>query len=240
MIAWRSFGASVIGPGHIASRLPNQDAWIAFHDVRADGIAVSDGLGSKPFSDLGSCAACRAVALAVRAASRASYADTDKAKLIDCIVNKWIALLSPLPPQDCAATCLFGVRIRDSILVGMLGDGLAAAIKTDGSIELLTDKKEHGFSNLTAALSPKTTAVVWQWLECGAEECHAIVLCTDGVADDLDDCTGFVKEFFAAHRNLASVSASRRTRKMLERWPTPKHSDDKTIACLCREEASYE
>ena len=54
MIAWRSFGASVIGPGHAASRLPNQDAWLAFHHIRADGIVVSDGLGSKPLSDFGS------------------------------------------------------------------------------------------------------------------------------------------------------------------------------------------
>ena len=34
------------------------------------------------------------------------------------------------------------------------------------------------------------------------------------------------------------VSASRHVRAMLESWPTPKHSDDKTLACLCRTEAT--
>jgi hypothetical protein len=55
------------------------------------------------------------------------------------------------------------------------------------------------------------------------------------VADDLADVNCFVKGFSDAHRSLASVSAARRAREMLENWPTPKHSDDKTIACLFRE-----
>jgi len=56
------------------------------------------------------------------------------------------------------------------------------------------------------------------------------------VSDDLTDMTGFAKEFCEAHRCLSSVSAARWTREALEKWPTPKHSDDKTIACLFREE----
>jgi serine/threonine protein phosphatase PrpC len=122
----------------------------------------------------------------------------------------------------------------------MLGDGLLAAVRADGTVAPLSDDKSDGFSNMTAALSPDVTAEDWRWLSMPEDECQSIVLCTDGVSDDLSDPTGFVKAFCESHRDLASVSASRRAREALEKWPTPKHSDDKTIACLFREEVADE
>jgi hypothetical protein len=118
----------------------------------------------------------------------------------------------------------------------MLGDGLAAAVKSDGSVVSLSEDKARGFSNITVALSSKASTKDWQHLSLLEEDCVAILLCTDGVADDLDNVDGFVKGFIDAHCPLAAVRANQHIREMLENWPTPKHSDDKTIACLCREE----
>jgi serine/threonine protein phosphatase PrpC len=239
MIVWRSFGASVIGPGHVAAGMPNQDAWASFHHVWGDGIVVSDGLGTKPFSNFGSHAACLAAARAVRSCSRTP--NKDRSALSDQIKSEWISLLAPLPPRDCAATCLFAFRLNDGVVhMGMLGDGLLAAVRADGTVASLSDDKSEGFSNITAALSPDVTAEDWRWLSIPEEDCQSIVLYTDGVSDDLSDANGFVKAFYEAHRDLSSVSASRRTREALEKWPTPKHSDDKTIACLLREEVADE
>ena len=109
-----------------------------------------------------------------------------------------------------------------------------------GSIVSLSEDKSQGFSNITAALSPNVSEKDWQYLSLPEEECAAVLLCTDGVADDLDNVDGFVKGFIEAHRPLAAVSASRHVREMLENWPTPKHSDDKTIVCLCREDVTHE
>jgi len=239
MTVWRSFGASVVGPGHIVAGKPNQDAWAAFHQVWGDGIVVSDGLGSKPFSDFGSHAACLAVARAFHAFR--GKANVERGHLSDRIKSKWLSLLVPLVPGDCAATCLFAFRMSDGMfLMGMLGDGLVAAVRMDGTVTLLSDDKSEGFSNITAALSTDVTEKDWRWLSIPEEDCQSILLCTDGVADDLSDVNGFVKEFCEAHRVLSSVSAARRTREVLESWPTPKHSDDKTIACLLRDEAANE
>lgn len=242
MTVWKSFGASVIGPGHVATGKPNQDAWAAFHRAWGDGIVVSDGVGSKPFSDFGSHAACLAVARALRAL-RACHdeAGIGNAFLADKIKNNWLSLITPLEPSDCAATCLFSFRMNDGVLrMGMLGDGLVAAVKSDELVVSLSEDKSESFSNITAALSPNLTEKDWRWLSLPEEDCKAIVLCTDGVADDLKDIDGFVKEFAGAHCDLSSVSASRRVREMLENWPTPKHSDDKTIACLFRKEVADE
>jgi serine/threonine protein phosphatase PrpC len=236
---WKSFGASVIGPGHIAAGVPNQDACAAFHREWGDGIVVSDGLGSKPFSDFGSRAACLAVAHTIRCSQ--PMPDMERTAIADQIKTRWISLVAPLSPSDCAATCLFAFRMKDGlVLMGMLGDGLVAIEKDDGSIVSLSDDKSDGFSNITAALSPRLEAKEWRWLEMREENCQSILLCSDGVADDLTDVNGFVKEFCATHRNLSSLSASRRAREMLQKWPTPKHSDDKTIACLFREEVDDE
>lgn len=238
MMVWRSFGASVVGPGHVAAGIPNQDAWASFHHVWGDGIVVSDGLGSKPFSDFGSRAACLAAARALHGCS--GQPDMDRAALADRIKSKWISLLAPLIPRDCAATCLFAFRKDGVVLMGMLGDGLVASVRGDGSVVSLSDDKSEGFSNMTAALSPDATAEDWRWLAMREQDCQSIVLCTDGVADDLSDATGFVKGFCEAHQSLSSVSAARRAREALEKWPTPKHSDDKSIACLFREEVADE
>lgn len=118
----------------------------------------------------------------------------------------------------------------------MLGDGLLAVIKGDGSVISCSEIKINGFSNITTALSPNISSKDWQYFSLPEEECLAVLLCTDGVADDLDDMEGFVRGFFDGYRSLAALSASRNVREMLEKWPTPKHSDDKTLACLCREE----
>jgi serine/threonine protein phosphatase PrpC len=235
MMLWNSFGASVIGPGHIATGKPNQDAWLAFHHVWGDGIVVSDGLGSKPFSDFGSRAACLAVSRTVHACR--GRVVTDHAFMSDRIKSKWLSLIMPLDARDCAATCVFAFRVNDGMVrMGMLGDGLAAVVKTDGSVLTLSDDKSAGFSNITVALSADVTVKDWRWLSVPDADCQSIVLCTDGVADDLSDVNGFVKEFADAHRRLSSASAARRTREALENWPTPKHSDDKTIACLFQAE----
>lgn len=236
--SWRSFGASVIGPGHIATGKPNQDAWASFHHTWGDGIVVSDGLGSKALSDFGSKAACRAVETAARRFANAG-ATASHPNLLADIRSGWIEAIAPLDPKDAYATCIFAFRLGDGVVrMGLLGDGCAAAVKRDGTVESLTDDKTASFSNMTDALTPATSEDQWSLLDVSEPECEAIVLCTDGVSDDLDDIDGFVAGFVSAHRGLAHASASRQTRQMLEEWPVPKHSDDKTVACLVRAEAS--
>jgi len=236
MTVWKSFGASVTGPGHIRACKPNQDAWRAFHHTWCDGIIVSDGLGSKKLSDLGSNAACRAVDCAVYDCRYKT--EIDQTLLIDKIKSNWLSFIAPLDPQDCSATCLFAFRFSDGIIrTGMLGDGLIAILKDDGSILPLTEDKTNGFSNVTSALSTKTKDKEWQFLPPLQEDlCRAVLLCTDGVSDDLNDVDTFVRGFLDCNIDSACASSSRNTRIMLEKWPVPKHSDDKTIACLIRKE----
>ena len=64
------------------------------------------------------------------------------------------------------------------------------------------------------------------------EECKAVLLCTDGIADDLIDIEGFASNLVEDFCNLPVTTAASEAMSMLLDWPTPKHSDDKTLACL--------
>ena len=233
---WRTLGASVIGPAHTAAGLPNQDAWAAFRGPTFEGLVVADGLGSKPRSDVGSQAACLAVeraAEAFNAAEEIAWPDV----LLDDVRQEWLDILGEVSPDDASTTCLFALLTADGALrLGALGDGCAAVAKTDGTVVTLMDDKRHSFSNQTTSLSAHTSAGDWLVLEALAAEVQAIVLLTDGVADDLDDADGFVLGLVHALASLPEDIATRDLADILDTWPVPKHSDDKTIACLIRKE----
>ena len=242
MTVWKSFGASVTGPKHIREGKPNQDSWAAFHHTWGDGVVASDGLGSKVLSEIGSDAVCRAVECAARTChglqSSENHMEDELTFLSDRIKSIWLSFIAPLEPRDCSATCMFAFRFADGIIrMGMLGDGLLAVLKSDGTVLSLSEDKTGSFSNVTSALSKNTTSKDWRFLTLQENLCRAVLLCTDGISDDLTDIDNFVRGFVAHSVALAcTVAASRSARKMLEDWPTPKHSDDKTIACLFGEE----
>lgn len=231
---WQTVGTSVRGPGHVLSGLPNQDAFRVANYKWGDIAVVSDGVGSCPTSERGSAATCRAVIASIRSMRRNSM---DVPMLLDAIPLKWLERLRPFKPEESSATCLFVFRPAEGqMVIGMLGDGLIAVLKRDGSYRELCDNKEDCFSNQTVALSASTTADRWCTMVIDQEECEAVLLCTDGVADDLrsERREDFVRWLFREGESLSASAFGREIRKMLKNWPTPKHSDDKTIACLFR------
>lgn len=242
MSYWASFGASIIGPGHIATGKPNQDSWSSFHHSFCDGVVVSDGLGSKDLSQFGSAAACMAVERAIFS-MWADEGDGPDEDFLDNVRSYWLDCIAPIEAYDAAATCLFGIVYESMVWIGLLGDGCAAAIRSDGRATVLVDDKDDSFSNLTDSLSESVTADKWK-LACIPEtECEAIVLCTDGVSDDIDGIESlreFVRSFVESSSEMATVVAAKEARDMLENWPTPKHTDDKTIACLLKKEVNDE
>ncbi|WP_261429899.1 PP2C family serine/threonine-protein phosphatase [Xiamenia xianingshaonis] len=236
---WSSFGASVIGPGHVRAQMPNQDAWCSFNHSYCKGIAVSDGLGSKQFSHYGSAAACMSVERAVYETWIDDNESIDE-DFLERIKGYWLDYIRPLSPKTAAATCIFGIVYQSKVWIGLLGDGCAAMVKNSGEVVLITDNKAGSFSNMTEALSPNTRSDDWKFAYSPEDSCSAVVLCTDGISDDMPDeetLKSFVREFSKSQLDSSAVFSAREARRMLEDWPTPKHTDDKTIACLLRKGA---
>ena len=235
MSAWNSFGISTIGPGHIKNGIPNQDSFAEKHSTSFDCITVSDGVGSCPKSDIGSAMSCRAVLETISRFAE-SNGPVENSTVLDSIKKRFFEMIAPFDARECSATCLFAVRWNERIILALLGDGLAAVLMKDGSVHALSDDKTNGFSNLVSALSPRVEAENWKLLELPEDDCSSVLLCTDGISDDLSDPEGFVKGFLLNCITGTIENNIRTTREMLLNWPVPKHSDDKTIACMYRVE----
>jgi serine/threonine protein phosphatase PrpC len=194
-------------------------------------VVVSDGVGSKPKAHYGSRAACKAVARAFH--DRPAQVEGH----LGVVKSWWLSFVAPFEASECAATCLFVVRPESGpIQVGILGDGLGAVLKVDGTVEFLEYSKAGGFANVTTALSASTTQADWKVARFAQEDVQAVLLCTDGIADDLEQSTrsDFVLASTTHFTSLSDTSADRRIREMMRDWPVPGHTDDKTMACLVR------
>ena len=234
---WKAWGVSVMGGGHIKEKLPNQDSWLS--RTYGDGVvlAVSDGLGSKALSDKGSKAACEAVIEAAMIIMRHPRAGV---KTLPALIHAlWLIKTEPLLPGDCGATCLFAFTLGKKIILGRLGDGMILAVGKEAPV-LLEDDKD--FANLTDCLDDAFYYNKWEIKEINARDYEAVIMCTDGVADDIDPDkkTDFARELFMEYRNMERRERHEDISKWLAEWGGPGNLDDKTLACLCREGLRYE
>lgn len=239
MVNWRTFGVSVIGPGHIRAGLPNQDFFSVKDAPDFACVAVSDGVGSAAQSDVGSKMACEAVVEAVERLTVEARA-FDVGTFLPEVKENFMRKIAPLAVEECAATCLFAVCHAGAVAVGMLGDGAVAIQERNGRFDVLMDDKSESFSNLVATFAEDTGVDDWKVRVLPESECRAVVLCTDGIGDDLLDVEGFMDGFIKELAAKEETEFAHEVHEFLTNWPTPRHCDDKTIACLFRKEDSHE
>jgi serine/threonine protein phosphatase PrpC len=225
------FGATVRGPGHIADGVPNQDAWGHGRVGPGHVVVVSDGMGSRRDAQDGARAACRAVIDAVRQWRRHPDAPVDV--LLGLVHLLWRARVAPKSPEDCACTCLFAVVEPDgSGITAQLGDGLVV-LRDGNSVSTLATRPGDEFVNETGALGVTSRISAWTKLRF-EKHTRSIVLCTDGVADDLlpDRLGTFVDWLISDVRRAEPMKRRYVLERALREWPTPNHLDDKTIAVV--------
>jgi len=227
------FGATVCGPQHVQSKIPNQDAWYGQKKRNSVFITVCDGMGSRPNASEGSQAACKAVREAIRIWEKYPNAPTDY--LLRFIKFIWEMKIAPLNPIDCSTTCLVAcVSANGRLSVVGLGDGMALIRKPDGQLITIIDRSTD-FSNQTKALGQPHKLGDWKVCNLDFFEPGMIVLlATDGIADDLEPgklselIPWLTKEFGL----LPPLNRTSSLHKTLRDWPTPFHQDDKTLALL--------
>lgn len=219
------------GPAHAAAGECNQDALGLWGWRDGQLAAVSDGLGSRPLSHIGSRLAC----LSVRHVLRGGMVWSDPKVLIGQVYRHWMQTLPVTPSQAPCTLLLAACRPDGDTLVAQLGDGLLA-YRAGGRFGVLTPPRS-GFSNQTEALGINRSWPAWQVMRLRlSKPGDALVLMTDGVSDDLvPEC---VEGFLRMLRRECAARNRRRSRawlrRQLETWPTPGHADDKTIAMIYR------
>lgn len=221
-------GVSLLGSYHDI----NQDAFDFYSDADVSVIAVSDGLGSKPFSQYGSSALCQSV---IDIVNHTDLTDVSCAEICEMVHQKWLEVLDEKDVDECCATALFCFMYQDEVFLFQLGDGLAGILTRDGAEILFDDKSTH-YINETDCLSSVPDVSLWKYRCFSAESFCGAVLCTDGVGiapDTKEGLQSFTKEFVTEYSAMSSEEITEHIRSWLSEWSG---TDDKTIAFMINEE----
>lgn len=227
--------ASVKGMLHESGNIPNQDAYSVKRYKFGTILVVSDGLGSKKYSDLGSKAVGKAVDRAVQIWN--GYAEKDIRLLLPVIVSIWNMEIYPYSQKDCCATCLFAVIAEDGhVYVGQLGDG-SIYISTEDGLQLVREKEDE-FTNLTVCMGGFSSYSDWSLKEVNVgNKPFGIVMMTDGVSETVIDGKkeAFINLLFKKLSECESLSKRNNfIYKILSEWNPVSAGDDRTLICYRR------
>ncbi|MDR2755949.1 MAG: protein phosphatase 2C domain-containing protein [Planctomycetaceae bacterium] len=230
---WKSWSSSVTGPLHLKNGQPNQDSYLVKKFQWGEVVAVADGLGSKPNSNIGSKAACQAVVESAKIFRNSPNANVKN--LPRLIHSIWLMKIGQYEPKNCSTTCIFGIRIDENFILGQVGDGMLVVLGQSSKTDFILHSGENNsFSNLTNALGQEFHNEYWVIKNIHVKHITALVLCTDGIADDLlyDKRIDFAREIWLNYADVPILSRKNEIQKMLTNWTVPFHTDDKTIVCL--------
>ena len=216
-------GISIMGSYHNV----NQDSFLCKPYKDGYIMVVSDGMGSKALSHLGSKCICECVYDVV-----SNYAfDLDVISFKDIIYachEEWKKRLSDFDIKQCYATLLVAVIRKKTIKAARLGDGFLA-IYADGKVTCLYDKKENYFANETDCLKENLDREKIEIVKIEYSKYQGAVSCTDGVEIGTmqeKDIIGFTQEFVDEYSNKEKEDVIEEIESWLEDWPG---MDDKTL-----------
>lgn len=225
-------GASVIGPLHIKKGIANQDSFLCIKKWKYMLLVISDGMGSKPFAEVGSKSACEAVSVEIKMFVKNKKKSLPMPELFSNIVERWKHLVFPHDEKDCSATCLFVFVTRHKIFAARLGDGMICILGKDGEKSaVLSESKDENFSNVTQSLSDAVATNEFKYAFYDRREFKGIVLSTDGISSDMKNGKelSFASDLFTELKNMPSRKRNTFIHNMMDNWPVPHHTDDKTL-----------
>ena len=227
----RVVASSVRGPAHAQEGLPCQDAWKADTGSRASFAVVCDGMGSRPRAQVGARAATLAARDAWRLWRRSAAGTVED--LIRLLEAAWRIRLGEILPDSAATTCLvYAEDEHGRAALLQLGDGLMARRTRDGAVIVHPAGCAREFG-ATLALGTPHALADWSWnLTAPLARGEALVMATDGVADDLDhrrlgELAAWIMDEFGALPHPGRALALE-----LRGWPVPHHLDDKTLLVM--------
>ena len=223
-------GVSVKGPKHEK----NQDSFLCEKVFESYIVAVSDGLGSRKFSEIGSESLVSA-AIKILISREGIISDAEDLKnFVAEIHSRWLTSLEVqnFSVEDCNCTCLIMVVSPEKIYAARLGDGFIGFI-ADEKFFCMFDEKEDRFINETDCLTENFFVNEWQFFELSYKFFGGAVVCTDGVTFGENKAEKFVSDFCRENFNRPLEDILQELKHLLKNW---KSSDDKTISFILPEE----
>lgn len=230
------FCKSNIGARNQESFSNNQDAFKSKIDDNYAVVAVADGLGSCELSHLGAMYAVKILCEWV-GKELLTYDEIDQDILrIICnrIVDRWKNTVGE-DYLEYDTTLLFFVFIRESLIIGGIGDGMIL-LDIDGQYQNLswTDKV---FGNQTNSIGSKNAKAEFNIkLIQDIEDMSNItaIIATDGISDDIEEQNQ--KKLLKSVKDKIRINGFEETTEELnqwiDNWKSLHNSDDKTLAII--------
>lgn len=213
---------SAIGENHIKTGTENQDSYsYKTIDSQTFAFAVADGVSSCEYAKKGSETACEVVCDLLERIKGKSVDDVRQmifSEWKNKIGNNW---------NDYCTTLNFCFVLKDTVIIGKVGDG-TAVIKQEDDYHILADETEF-YTNETFALGKMLPKAAFSVLEIkrNLNIPFSILLMTDGISKEIenDKIINFADYIFSNIGNENFVVE-------LENWITNlnnQNGDDKTI-----------
>lgn len=223
-------GVSIRGSYHDVNQ-DSYDARVLGNDAFA---VVSDGLGSKEYSQKGSKALCESVKEIF--VKREDMELKSLEELPRLIFDKWISRLEGENPDECCATAL-ACFIRGNMLsIAALGDGYICVLTDSDKTNILFDDKSVHYENETDCLYSQYTPELWRVKKIEFNRLNAVYISSDGIglmAENEEELGMFVKDFFYGYKDESQCSINKDMRRWISEWTG---SDDKTAVYIISEE----
>ena len=211
----------------------NQDSFICEAVSNGYILALSDGMGSKKFSEFGSKTICKVL----KQEFENEIMPLNQLEWIPFLRKchaKWIENLKEYDIMQCYATMLV-LLVQDNCLkAARLGDGFLSVL-VDDIDHILMDQKDDYFANETDCLMAEFDEKRLEILELSFERFMGAVACSDGIEIGImkeEEIRSFSSDFIYEY---AKVPADK-SREDIEGWvSTWSGIDDKTIAYMFEE-----
>lgn len=222
-------GISIMGSYHGK----NQDNYRYEKLDKGFVLAVSDGLGSKTYSEIGSKAICDSVC-------EVAHEENDKLDIINSedlvkeIYSRWVEKMLTHKITDCYATMLLCVYYAGRMIVSRLGDGFIGVVFKSYT-KVFFDRKEECFANETECLHENLDLSAIEITELDNDELNGVVVCTDGISiGNMEECeiADFVECFTNGYCDMNLIELNQDIEGWLSTWPG---ADDKTLAYFVAE-----
>lgn len=214
----------------------NQDYYsVGYIDsCKASFIAVADGLGSCKNSRQGAIMITQLISEWVRDdLSKYQKLSLNVSNILNKkVLERWYNKLQEENMDEFDTTIHYAIYYNDSILIGGIGDGMSiATIDNNENLNFIAEKDMFG--NVTKSiLSNGSINMNVEIIDmCNVKEKIAIVLATDGIAEDVFPEKRLIlpQYFYEAIKSNGIESLQSEIIDWLNSWGTDGHNDDKTI-----------
>ena len=211
----------------------NQDYFICTSVGEGFALVLSDGMGSKKYSHIGSKVICETIINEFQSENKL-LRNIQWNPFLERCHKKWKESLTEFEIMDCCTTMLVLLIQKDHIKAARLGDGFLS-ILIDDQVHILRDAKTEYFANETDCLSTTFDTDHLEVFEADFDEFIGAVACTDGIeigTMKTIEIDNFTRDFLKEYAKMTVDNSENEIRGWVSEWPG---IDDKTISYIISE-----